>query len=166
MRYLQIVMFIAMTAFSSTVKGELPEPHGQVLLTISGNIEEMNAGDQTEFDRNMLEELGLVDLTTRTPWTEGETNFRGIPMVRLLDLVGPRGVTIRASAANDYIADIPLSTLVDSDAFLAMSMNGKDLTLRDKGPLWIIFPWSDRPDLDRPEIHNYAVWQLLSLRVR
>lgn len=151
---------------STYARAELPEPQGRVLLTISGLISETNNGDHAKFDRNMLQRLGMVEVKTQTPWTEGEANFAGVPLAQLLDAVGTRGVSLYAVAANDYKADIPIAVLRENGAILAMRMNGRDLTLRDKGPLWIIFPWSEQPELDRIEIYNYAVWQLLSIHVQ
>ncbi len=151
---------------STYARAELPEPQGKVLLTISGLIGEANNGDRAEFDRDMLQDLGTVKVTTHTPWTEGEASFTGVPLAQLLDAVGARGSSVYAIAANDYKADIPTAVLKEAGAVLAMRMNGQDLTLRDKGPLWIVFPWSEQPELDRIEIYNYAVWQLLSMHVQ
>lgn len=151
---------------STYARAELPEPQGTVLLTISGLIDETNIEDRAEFDRNMLQRIGMVELKTQTPWTEGEANFNGVPLAQLLDAVGTKGTSIYAVAANDYKADIPIAVLKEAGAILAMRMNGQDLTLRDKGPLWIVFPWSEQPELDRIEIYNYAVWQLLSLHIQ
>jgi hypothetical protein len=114
----------------------------------------------------MLLRLGMIEMKTQTPWTDGEANFTGVPLAQLLDAVGTKGTSVHAVAANDYQADIPIAVLEESGALLAMRMNGQDLTLRDKGPLWIVFPWSEKPELDRVEIYNYAVWQLLSMHVR
>ncbi len=166
MSYLPAVFMLAIVVHSSQARADLPEPDGRVLLTISGQIEETNAGDRAEFDRGMLERLGMIELRTRTPWTKGEQLFLGVPLARLLDVVAAKGSIVHAIAANDYAADIPISALRDTGAFLAMHMDGNPLTLRDKGPLWIIYPWSQRPELDRTEWHNYAVWQLLSLHIR
>jgi len=155
-----------MTCLVTEARTELPEPRGQVILTISGLISETNIEDRAEFDAEMLQRIGMVDLATETPWTEGTTQFSGVPFGRLLDAVGPKGSLARAVAANDYAVDIPITTLRDEGAILAMRINGKDMTLREKGPLWIIFPWSDRPELDRVEIYNLAIWQLLSLHIQ
>ena len=166
MRQLQALLMLAMFVLSVEARADLPKPEGRTLLTVSGDIATSNARHQAEFDREMLEQLGLIDLRTRTPWTEGEPLFTGVSFARLLNVVAANGMVVTAKAANDYSADIPVSVLRDSGALLAMSLDGEPLTLRDKGPLWIVFPWSERPDLDRTEIHNYAVWQLLSLHVR
>lgn len=166
MFYGLLLSALAITSFNSGLAhAELPQPSDGPLLTITGKIRQTNAEDRAEFDRELLEQLGLVKLTTSTPWTKGEREFEGVSFVALLGAIGANGSTARAVAANDYIVDIPISDLLQSDALLAMSMDGKRLRLRDKGPLWIIYPWSQRPELDRSEFHSYAVWQLLSLHI-
>ena len=164
-RFLGILALVAIVSMSTPANSELPIPTDHIILTVSGQIQEANNEGRAEFDRAMLEQIGLEEFNTWTPWTEGEQQFVGVPFARLLDTVGADGSSIRAVAANDYSVDIPLTSLRDSGAFLAMSVDGKRLRLRDKGPLWIVFPWSQRPELDRAEVHSYAVWQLQSLHV-
>jgi hypothetical protein len=44
--------------------------------------------------------------------------------------------------------------------------NGASMTVRDKGPLWIIYPYDARRDY-RTEIHySRSVWQLEQIDVR
>jgi hypothetical protein len=164
--FLLIATLILITIDPTPTYAGPSKPAGKTLLTITGMIQETNADGRLEFDREMLEQLGITALTTRTPWTEGERAFVGVAFANLLDAIGAIGASARAVAANDYVVDIPLSTLLGADAFLAMSMDGRQLRLRDKGPLWIIFPWSQRPELDRSELHSYAVWQLQSLHIK
>ncbi|MEM9440668.1 MAG: molybdopterin-dependent oxidoreductase [Pseudomonadota bacterium] len=166
MRRLWISLGFALSLIATHVRAELPAPQGTVLLTISGHIGETNVDDRAEFDRDMLQSIGVVEFETRTPWTEGDVRFTGISVAALLERVSPSGASVRAVAANDYVANIPIAILRDGGAILAMQMDGEPLTLRNKGPLWIIFPWSDKPELDRIEIHNYAVWQLLSMQIQ
>lgn len=164
--FLLIATLLLITVDPTPTYADPSKPAGKTLLTITGMIQETNADGHLEFDRGMLEQLGLAALTTRTPWTEGERAFVGVAFANLLDAIGAFGSRARAVAANDYVVDIPLGTLRGADAFLAMSMDGKRLRLRDKGPLWIIFPWSQRPELDRGDLHSYAVWQLQSLHIK
>ncbi|VFB10773.1 oxidoreductase molybdopterin binding subunit [Aeromonas salmonicida] len=37
------------------------------------------------------------------------------------------------------------------------------LTLRNKGPLWIIYPLSEYPELNKEVYHSRMVWQLTAL---
>jgi len=144
----------------------LAEPTGRVILSITGNITETNAEGRADFDRAMLERLGMVELYTSTPWTEGEVAFEGVPAAAVLDAVGAQGSVVVARAHNDYAAEIPLEALREFDAVLAMSQDGKRLRLRDKGPLWIVFPWSERPELGGLDGRYWAVWQLREIDVR
>ena len=157
---------LALALLAPSAKAELPKPKGQVLLTISGQIRETNINGQAAFDREMLENMGMVAFETETPWTEGQVEFAGVPFDRLLDSVAPAGSIAKARAANDYSADIPLPTLRETGAILAMRLNGENMTLRDKGPLWIVFPWSQNPDLKHVEMYNCSVWQLVSLHIQ
>ena len=163
--FLRVLSLAAVVSLATPAHSELPEPTDRVILIVSGQIQEANNEGRAEFDRAMLEQLGVEKLSTRTPWTDGERQFVGVPFARLLDSVGATGSSVRAVAANDYSVDIPFASLRNADAFLAMSMDGKRLRLRNKGPLWIVFPWSQRPELDHAEMHGYAVWQLQSLHV-
>lgn len=136
------------------------------MLTITGKIERTNGEQGAEFDRAMIEALGVVEMTTETPFTEGETVFRGVRVADLLKAVGARGEEVRATALNLYFADIPMVDFARHDVLLALEVNGKKLRVRDRGPLWIIYPFSDDPSLDNEVVHSRCVWQLVSLDVR
>ncbi len=46
---------------------------------------------------------------------------------------------------------------------LAIEEDGKALTLRNKGPIWVIYPLSDHPELNIEQYHSLMVWQVLKL---
>ena len=48
---------------------------------------------------------------------------------------------------------------------LAMRMDGQPLTLRTKGPLWIVYPRDTYAALNDVRYDSRWVWQLKSLRV-
>lgn len=144
----------------------LPRPKDRVILTIAGAITHTNAPGQAEFDRAMLEQLGLTRLRTWTPWTEGEPEFEGVLARRLMAAVGATGTTVRALALNDFESTIPLADFERYPVLLATRMNGKQLEVRDKGPIWIVYPWSGHPELDDLPTRRKSVWQLSSLHVQ
>src|SRR5918996_804457 len=88
---------------------DLPRPTERVILTVAGAITRTNAPGQAEFDRAMLEQLGLTRMRTWTPWTEGEPEFQGVPARRLMAAVGATGSAVRARALNDFESTIPLA---------------------------------------------------------
>jgi hypothetical protein len=145
--------------------GALAAPTGKVILEITGQIGEGNAPGLARFDRAMLEALGPVELRTATAWTEGEHVYRGVPLRALLDHVGAVGDRLHAVALNEYEVIIPLDDPAAAAALLAFEQDGQPMRIKDKGPLWIVFPWSEQPSLDNERVRNWAVWQLKRLEV-
>ena len=57
----------------------LPAPAGKPILTISGKITTTNKDGTAQFDRPMLEEIGLETIETNTPWYTGPVKFEAFP---------------------------------------------------------------------------------------
>lgn len=146
--------------------GSLPPASGPVILTVTGSIARTNAPGRADFDRAMLEALGVETLATGSSWTDGVQRFEGVRASKVLAAVGAHGSAVRATAINDYIAEIPIEMLEDYPVLLALRQNGAVLTARDKGPIWIVFPRDDYPSLDDPRIDLQWVWQLRTIDVR
>jgi hypothetical protein len=141
-------------------------PRDRVVLTVTGAIGLTNARGRAEFDLDMLERLGLGRLTTWTPWTEGEVEFQGVLARRLMEAIGANGTEVDALALNDYEQTIPLEDFDRYDVLLATRVNGELMQVRDKGPIWIVYPWSEHPELDDFATREKSVWQLSALHVR
>lgn len=141
----------------------LPQPSDEVLLTVKGSVSNTNVSGEARFDRKMLEALGTKTLVTGTPWHRKGTVFEGVPADRLMEAVGAQGSTAWAIAANDYRIQIPLSDFTNFDVILAMRINRKELTLRTKGPIWLVYP--DSVDLPKGERAERMIWQLVELRI-
>jgi len=142
----------------------LAVPEGPVILTAQGRIGQTNREDTADFDRAMLEGLGVTRLVTRTPWTDGSVEFSGIPFERLLEHLEVTGETAVARALNDYEVPIPVADILAKKPLLALAMDGKALSVRDKGPIWVIFPWDQNSDLDDATTKQQSIWQLRTLR--
>lgn len=144
----------------------LEPARGEVVLTISGAISETNAGEAATFDRAMLEAMEAVTVETSTIWTDGVQTFVGVPLVTLLDAVGAEGATLRASAINDYAVEIPVSDAVAGGPIVAYLRNGAPMSLRDKGPLWIVYPFDSSPEYRSELIYSRSIWQLDRIEVQ
>ena len=146
---------------------KLPLPSGDVLLTISGDIENTNTDGAAQFDRRMLERLGLVDVTTVTPWHGlEEMRFSGVPLSVLLDYVGAHGITITAVALDDYRVDIPMPDSVETGVILALKLNGQDMTVKNRGPLFVIYPYDTSDVLDTKIYYARSAWQVARLIIK
>ncbi len=141
----------------------LPSPEGRVILTVSGKIAHTNDGDSAKFDRAMLESLGQSELAVTTPWTDGTQQFKGVLGRLILDAVGADGTTITAYAVNDYQITIPVSDLRDYPVLFALQQNGRYMRVRDKGPIWVVYPRETYPELDTDLITDRWIWQLKAL---
>ena len=146
--------------------GELPAATGPVLLTVTGRITASTPGGAALFDRAGLASLGQATLRTSTPWTDGVVEFSGVPMAALLDAVGAVGRTGHLIAANDYAVDLDLAELRRYPVLLAMRQDGRELSLRDRGPLWVVYPRDDFPELMSPLNNAKWIWQLRSIEIR
>lgn len=144
----------------------LPQPEGRAILEVTGKIANRNDGDKAVFDLAMLESLGKTTLVTTTAWTEGKQEFEGVLLSALVERVGASGGTVAAVALNDYKVDIPVSDFADYPVVLAYRMNGKRLKIRDKGPLWVVYPQDDFPALKTKQTQSKWVWQVKELNFK
>jgi len=155
--------FLAAADVSRAVE-PLPPPKGRVVLTVSGKIEQKNRGESAQFDMEMLQALGNASFTTGTEVSEKPQLFEGVPLRAVLERVGAQGSSIRASALNDYEIPIPFDDL-RFEPLLATKVDGKALTIRDKGPLWIVYPRDAHEALHDVRYYARSVWQLNRLHV-
>lgn len=139
---------------------ELVVPTGDVLLTVSGRIDTTNADGTAQFDLDMLEELDATTFETTTIWSEGTHTFQGVSLKVLADRLGISGDTLRATAINDYAVDIPLTDAVDGGPIVAYKMDGATMSVRDKGPLWIVYPFDSDAAYRSEVIYSRSIWQL------
>lgn len=144
----------------------LAKPTGPTILTVSGEIGRTNAPGKAEFDRQMLEALGVSTVTTSTSWTDGQPVFTGVLVSKVLDAVEAKGSKISAIALDDYAIDIAIGELRQYSAILALTMNGAAMSPQDKGPIWIVYPRDDHPELRNPKTDMHWVWQLKSIDVK
>lgn len=146
--------------------GDLAAPSGRVLLTIEGKIRNTTDGTRAMFDRAQLEALGMSELETSNPFLQGTHKFDGVLFSKILDAVGADGTMIEAIALDEYSVDIPIKDVRDYPVLLAMKWNGKVMRIRSKGPIWIVYPVDQFPELQFEEYSTRSIWQLVTLRIK
>jgi len=143
----------------------LQAPNGAVVLSIGGRIQRANQGERAALDMAMLEALAQQSFITKTPWFKQPRKFTG-PLLRdVLSLVGAQGTTLRMAALNDYRIDVPSDDARRFDVVLARMVDDKPITVRDKGPLFMIYPFDSDAALRNPLYYSRSVWQLKSIDV-
>lgn len=132
---------------------------------VSGNVTRTNVGDEAHFDKAMLKELAQHETLTHTPWYDGSVRFSG-PLGRaVLEAAGAEGESLRVLALNDYVSTIPVRDFENFNVILAMQADGKALRVRDHGPLFVIYPFDQHPELLNEEILSRSVWQVARIDV-
>jgi hypothetical protein len=153
-------------SLSMTPAMALDKPAGPVVLTISGKVGQANSGKQAVFDMKMLEKLPQQTFSTQTPWYPNPVSFTG-PLLRdVLAAAGAKGGKIMAVALNDYKTEIPFEDASRHDVIIARLMNGRPMPVREKGPLFIVYPFSAKAELRAEIYYNRAAWQLNALQVQ
>jgi hypothetical protein len=138
----------------------LAEPKGRVILTLGGQITQPNRGKDAVFDMAMLEALPQHSFTTRTPWFDKPVKFTGPLLADVLKAAGARGQTIKASAINDYTIAIPLADAQAHGVLVARLLDDQPMAVRDKGPLFVIYPFDSKAELRSSTYYERSIWQL------
>ena len=161
-RFLSIVLCLVGTIVQAD---GLSVPKGPVVLTIAGNITHTNGDGVALFDRAMLEELESRSTVASTPWFDGPRTFEGPLASALLDAVGAQGSSLRVIALNDYSSDVPVADLRDFPVVFATHLDGEVMSVRDKGPLFMIYPFDESPELFNEVYFGRSVWQIARIEV-
>ncbi len=161
---------LVLLAFTYVLAAALPAfaldiPQGRVILTVTGNISQQNASGAAQFDLAMLEALEGREAAMETPWTEGKRSFSGPLLRSLLQAVGANGKTLVVRALNDYAAEVP-SDDAALDVILAVRMDGEEMPVREKGPVFLVYPFDLDPGLKNEMIFSRSVWQIKEIEVR
>jgi hypothetical protein len=125
------------------------------------------AADRTttlDLSLESLAALPQATVVTENEFATGMVAYRGPLMRDVLAQLGLGDVAeVRLIAANDYFVDIPTEDFRAYDAILAMEADGKRLSRRDKGPLWLMYPISDHAELNDPVYLRRLIWQLVRI---
>ncbi len=155
--HLLAVLMLAAPAFAEE---PLQAPEGEVVLTVTGAIDTTNGDGAALFDLEMLGGLPATEFETETIWTMGGQVFMGVELGDLLSVLGVEEGTLTATAINDYSVEIPVSDAVEDGPIIAYALNGAPMSVRDKGPLWVVYPYDANEDYQSEVIYSRSIWQL------
>jgi len=158
---------LAAMIFSAPLSAEgLKDPSESPILVMAGNITKTNKGQRALLDRPMLETMSGTKIKTQTPWYAGEVEFEGISFPRLLKELGATGEKLVITALDDYSVELLIEDLTKNEAILAMKRDGKYLSVSDKGPLFVVYPYDSKPELRNEKYYTKSIWQVRRIEVR
>lgn len=135
-------------------------PKGEAIVTVRGLITATNSPDGLILDLDQLKSLPQHSFTTSTPWNEGKSLFQGVLLKDLIAAVGGYGTTITITALDDYTNSVAITDAKDDGPMLAYLIDGKTMSVREKGPLWLIYPFDDNADYRSEETYAHSIWQI------
>ena len=144
----------------------LDKPTGPVILTVRGRVQRGNDAGAAHFDMPMLAALPQHSFSTGTPWYTQPRRFTGPLLREVLGAAGARGTMLRLIALNDYRVDMPFDDAQRHDVVVARLLDDQPMAVREKGPLFVIYPFDDEPELRRAIYYSRSAWQLRTIDVR
>ncbi|MFK7840884.1 MAG: hypothetical protein AB8B54_01350 [Sphingorhabdus sp.] len=164
-RIFALLAAVSLVISTPAFADDVPAPIGEVILAISGQISATNVGDELHLDRDALMAIGMRTIETTTIWTEGVQVFEGVPLVALMQLLNVEEGRLLATAINDYTIEIPVSDAIDGGPMIAVMLNSEQMSIRDKGPLWMIYPYDQSAAYRSEVIYSRSIWQLDRIEV-
>ncbi|MGO3345570.1 MAG: hypothetical protein ACTIM4_10505 [Marinomonas sp.] len=143
----------------------LPTPTGPVILSFSGHISEKNTDNKALFDREMLEDLPQHSFITSTPWLKTPHKYSGVSAVDILKLIGGKGTILRITALNKYVIEVPISDFVKYGAIFSIRKDDQFISIRNLGPIMVMYPFDSNPTLQNETFYWRAIWQANTIEV-
>lgn len=146
----------------------IPAPTGTVVLTVGGEISKSNVGSTVELDMATIEQMGLVRYVVHDPWLDQDLEFTGVLLSTFLATVGASrdATTVAFRALDDYEVEISTADIERWPIVLATQTNGKAMSLEDKGPTRVVFPYDQYPEIDQLRYKDLWIWQLATIEIR
>lgn len=154
LKRLIVTLILTSLAGIGIASDALPPATETPILTIRAD------GAEYPLDLTGLRTLPQDEFVTETIWTDGPQTFTGVRMTEILNLLGTTEGTMTLIAANDYQITIPIADFTDDGALLAYERNGSPMTLRDKGPIWLVYPYDADPKFRTEVTYANSIWQL------
>lgn len=147
-------------------------PVEEPILTVFMTAAPQTAGQagpvapEATFDMAMLQAMPVTSFRTSTVWTEGVSEFTGVSLKDFVTAMNISTGTLSMYAVNDYMAEVPVSDAVDGGPILAYLMDGREMSVRDKGPIWLIYPYDYNPEYQTEVVYSRSIWQLVKIEYK
>ncbi len=118
-------------------------------------------------DAKALLALPQQRFATKHTWAEQAETFSGPLLQDVLSMACPNTQISRLMlrAINDYSVEMDFNKIRHYKPIIALSVNGKRLSVRNKGPLWIMLPIDEFTELPPRSLDDIMIWQLSDISI-
>jgi hypothetical protein len=157
-----VVTLVSLGAPCAWARAGAPEA---TVLTVRGRG--VSGAGSMDFGMAALERLPQRRIVTDTPWYAGPREFSGPLLREVLQIAGvpPQAQRARLVALNDYRVEMPLEDARGHDVIVARLLDGKAMSVREKGPLFVMYPFDREPALRSTLYYSRCVWQLRTIEL-
>lgn len=136
-------------------------------LSYAQDILTVSTEDRAEsFTLEEILAMPQTTIVTKNDYVDEATTFQGPSLRSVLEEMDvPQDATLKMVALNDFSSEVPAADAFKYDVILAVLLNGETMSVRDKGPIWVIYPMDDNPELHDEIYNDRLVWQLKSISV-
>lgn len=160
-RHFFVTLFLTLLCPLHANAEPAPYPLDRPALTVH-----LADGQRLTFSLTQLLQMPQASIRLRTP--EGASqNWLGVPLKQLLKHIPgtDNGRPLHTTALNHYSVLIPYDDIQRYDPLVAYQLDGRFMSIRDYGPLYLIYPFDDHPELHRQMFYNRSIWQLSEIHV-
>ncbi|KLN64919.1 hypothetical protein [Vibrio sp. VPAP30] len=140
-------------------------PTEEPILWISGNVSQTNSPQGVEFDEAMIFGLEQGTIHTNNHVVAEVVEYKGPKLASLLEYVGAKGKQVQVIAWDDYVVTISLEDIKKYGILLATHEAGVRMTIDDKGPLFVVLPFTEHAELRNDFYYSLSVWQVREIVV-
>lgn len=115
-----------------------------------------------------LRALPLTEFETSTVWTLGVDTYSGVLLRDLLQHLGhvPDHGPVTVRALDGYSAVIEPALITEQAPLVSFLRNGAPMPVRDRGPIWLIFPYDQDTNYRTESIYAKSVWQVRAIEIK
>ncbi|MBA85783.1 hypothetical protein ACSSNL_11975 [Thalassobius sp. S69A] len=140
-------------------------PESQPMIEVVYLDQQDRLLNSSQVSMDELLALPAAEFTTSTIWTIGPQTFRGVWLSDLMEYLKISEGEIYLSALNEYLVEIPLSEMFPGGPLVAYERNGAPMGARDKGPLWVVFPYDSDERFRAESVYAQSIWQMDRIEV-
>lgn len=133
----------------------------KILLNIHSDSQQVSE----QYTLTQLQHLPQHEIRTKIPWTNETHTYRGPYLEEIFTLAKIKGEWLTLYALDHYQVSFNFKKIKMYKPILALQVDSKPLTIRTKGPIWLILPMSDYKELSAAIYNDYMIWHLIKISI-
>lgn len=139
---------------------------GATMLTVTGSINEKNAGDNYEFTLEDLKANATKQSVT-DPWVKQKGEYTGVTLQKILEITKAEGATTLTLVCKDGMkVDVAAEDVLKYPIMLAFELNGKPIDEKGGGPVKVVYPYDDYPELKQKYTPDQWAWYVEKVEIK